>query len=165
MICACRRKARNLVRFILKMFSPLYSTWPALGCSKRSKRRPRVLLPEPDSPTTARVCPALTFSETASTARTADFAPRKLARTPASSGKCLLKPTARNRGGCPLVVEDTGNLLLYRDLRQLWRFFAANRFCMRAARVKAATFWSIGQSRYSSLDIRQTTAGDSLARH
>jgi hypothetical protein len=42
---------------------------PAVGSSSRSATRPRVDLPQPDSPTRPSVVPRLTSSETPSTAR------------------------------------------------------------------------------------------------
>ena len=61
-----RRSARSGVRV---MSVPSKLMLPAVGSVSRSRQRPRVDLPQPDSPTSPSVSPARTASDTSSTAR------------------------------------------------------------------------------------------------
>src|SRR6185503_18402421 len=57
---------------------------PAVGSIKRSRQRPTVDLPQPDSPTRPSVSPAKISNDTPSTARTTSTDP--------STGKCFTRP-------------------------------------------------------------------------
>src|SRR5256885_17248917 len=73
---------------------------PEVGSTSRRMQRPRVLLPEPDSPTNPKVSPARMSNETPSTARTSP--PLTLARrgskTEPPKGKVLIRLRTSTRG-------------------------------------------------------------------
>ncbi len=69
-ICSSRRYGRSSWRESDVMSSPPKRIVPLVGSSRRTKRRPSVDLPQPDSPTTPSVSPRRTSSETPSTACT-----------------------------------------------------------------------------------------------
>src|SRR5581483_10241522 len=69
---------------------------PEVGSMRRKMRRPRVLLPEPDSPTSPNVSPGSMLNETSSTARTSPFAPPP--KTDSPSGKVLVRLRISSRG-------------------------------------------------------------------
>src|SRR5215213_5430841 len=85
--------------------------WPAVGSIKRSKQRPTVDLPQPDSPTKPKVSPAKISNDTPSTARTTSSEP--------STGKCFTRPrtlTSVSRisaggGGCGWLFVSTWALM------------------------------------------------------
>lgn len=56
--------ARRLLWLTSRTSVPLTHTAPSVASYMRNKRRDRVLLPEPDGPTSATVCPAGTSNET-----------------------------------------------------------------------------------------------------
>jgi hypothetical protein len=68
-ICMSRRAARMRALEKPSTFSPRNSTSPEVGSIKRSMQRPVVLLPLPDSPTSANVSPSSTEKLTSSRAR------------------------------------------------------------------------------------------------
>ena len=68
--CARRRKPLSRFSCISVMSSPSKITLPAVGCNSRNDTRPSVVLPLPDSPTTAIVSSRSSESVTPSSART-----------------------------------------------------------------------------------------------
>ena len=86
-ICMSRRAARIRALENPSTFSPRNSTSPDVGSISRSMQRPVVLLPLPDSPTSANVSPSSTEKLTLSTARTTDFA----RNSPPPRSKCLTR--------------------------------------------------------------------------
>ena len=79
------------------MSSPSKRTVPLVGSCRRTRSRPSVDLPQPDSPTMPSVSPRRTSSETPSTAWTTSRMPRRteVDRT----GKCLTRSTASSSTG------------------------------------------------------------------
>ena len=69
-ICISRRSPRISLRVSSVSSVPLYLTEPEVGSMRRRMQRPTVDLPDPDSPTRPRVCPAPTAKETPLTAWT-----------------------------------------------------------------------------------------------
>src|SRR5688500_17103185 len=84
MTCISRRRARISCSLNLYISLPSNHTFPEVGSSSRSRRRPAVDLPQPDSPTSASVSPACSSKLMPSTAWT--FL------------KCLTSRSARRRG-------------------------------------------------------------------
>jgi hypothetical protein len=80
-ICTLRRSARRVDVSAPVASAPSIQIRPALGISSIAIWRASVLLPQPDSPTTASVRPGARTSETSSSARTV----ARLANTPAPS--------------------------------------------------------------------------------
>src|SRR6202011_5738758 len=64
---------------------------PPVGSSRPSTSFAVVVFPQPDSPTTPRVCPLSIENEIPSTARTT---PRSPLKRPRLAWKCLLRPAA-----------------------------------------------------------------------
>src|SRR5580692_2080418 len=85
---------------------------PSVGVSRPSTSLAVVVLPQPDSPTTPRVCPLSMANETPSTARTVPPPPPKNPRRP---GKNLVSPTASSTAITRLRPVGCG---LPRRLRQ-----------------------------------------------
>src|SRR5215472_8386102 len=82
----CRRTARAVSLLRSRMLTPRYRMSPLVGVYRPSSRRPKVVLPEPVSPTSARVSPRRIVSDTPSTALSVGRA-RPIASRPAE--KCL----------------------------------------------------------------------------
>src|SRR5256885_16480149 len=127
--------------------------------SRRSSKRPRVVLPDPDSPTTATVCPWWMSSETPSTALTWRRGP---ASQPDSTGKYFLIPSARSRGSAELsvisVIEEAGNLPLRRILNPGRVLHNTQVHHVRAAGMEPTARRAIGQVRHAALNTRQLSA-------
>ena len=70
--------------------SPWYRMLPAVGSSSRSRQRPMVVFPHPDSPTSPRVSPRWISKLTSSTALTS--ATTRLMRRPSRTGKYFRSP-------------------------------------------------------------------------
>src|SRR5438093_794563 len=85
---ACVRRRSKTSRGTLKR------TRPSLGASGRSRSRPNVVLPQPDSPTSATVSPRRITRSTPSTARTVAISRW---RSPPFTGKCFFRPRAASR--------------------------------------------------------------------
>src|SRR5213594_4076042 len=72
----------------------LKRTSPSVGSMSRSRSRPNVVLPQPDSPTSATVSPRRITRSTPSTARTVAISRW---RSPPFTGKCFFRPRAASR--------------------------------------------------------------------
>ena len=78
---------------------PSNTTLPALGSTSRRMLRPSVVLPQPLSPIRPSVSPRAICRLTWFTACTlAGRRPNRRASTPASTGKCLTRPSTRSSG-------------------------------------------------------------------
>ena len=77
-ICMSRRRRLSVVASSARMFSPSNVTRPAVGSMSLRRRRARVDLPHPDSPTMPSVSPFLSVRLTPSTARAMPLLPRAL---------------------------------------------------------------------------------------
>ena len=71
MICRSRRRSRMRPASSPISSSPSKRTEPEVGSTRRSTDLAVVVLPQPDSPTSARVSPRSSVNDTPSTARTA----------------------------------------------------------------------------------------------
>ena len=80
-ICTVRRSALRVAASAPATSSPARRSRPAVGRSSIVTWRASVLLPQPDSPTTARVRPAASENDTASSARTVACGLRKPVET------------------------------------------------------------------------------------
>ena len=96
MICIERRFSRSSAGRSRVMSSPSKMTLPAVGASSRISSRPRVDLPQPDSPTRPSVSPGSMRSATSSTARSGMVWRRS--SPPLRIGKCLVSPAASTSG-------------------------------------------------------------------
>jgi hypothetical protein len=81
-------------------FLPSNQTSPAVGSIRRRMHRPVVDLPQPDSPTSPSVSPALISNEMPSTAWTRATSREK---RPPLIGKCLTRFLIRSRGSAIAV--------------------------------------------------------------
>ncbi len=91
-----RRRRSSAGRQLRPGRGPRTAGGPAVGSIRRSSSRAIVDLPQPDSPTIAKVSPARTSKDTPSTALTVPL-PRP--SRPVCTGKCLTRPSARRHGG------------------------------------------------------------------
>ena len=96
MICMSRRRRRNSEPFAFTRSTPSKSTTPEVGSMRRRMSRPRVLLPEPDSPTKPSVSPSWISSETSSTARTSPA--RRPPNGDSARSKVLLRLRTSSKG-------------------------------------------------------------------
>ena len=76
-ICTLLRSARRVAASAPVASTPPMTTLPVVGVSSIAIWRASVLLPQPDSPTTASVRPGASASETSSSARTLAVAPKR----------------------------------------------------------------------------------------
>ena len=95
-ICISRRSGRRPRRERPVMSRPSKVTVPAVGSCRRTRQRPRVDLPQPDSPTRPTVSPGMTSKVTPSTACT--WATSRWRMTPCVIGKCFLTSRAVSSG-------------------------------------------------------------------
>src|SRR6185369_11318752 len=128
---------------------------PEVGSIKRSRQRPTVDLPQPDSPTRPSVSPAKISNDTPSTARTTSVEP--------STGKCLTRPLTLTSVSLinPFVVGcDCGSKIVKHathfnvavELIQRNLFRRATRHTMRTARREVTTGRQIRRSRHDAFD-------------
>src|SRR5215203_4312281 len=174
MICISRRISRSSFLLSESTSRPLKYTSPDVGSIKRSRQRPTVDLPQPDSPTKPSVSPARISNDTPSTARTTSSEP--------STGKCFTRPRTLtrvsrklssvilcwldplmiggNRGG--KIVEHATHLNSALQLIE-WNFlFSTTRHAMWTPRSKMATRWQVGRLRHDAFDCFQTLFLDDL---
>ena len=90
-------------------FSPRKVTSPDVGSINRNMHRPVVLLPLPDSPTSANVSPSFTEKLTSSTALTTVFA----RKSPPPRSKCLTRLRTSTSG-----IASTGVFAALRRRRR-----------------------------------------------
>ena len=102
-ICACRRRVAALRAATV---SPASTMLPAVGSISRSSALPTVVLPQPDSPTSASVRPGWIDSVTSSTARTW---PTVRWIKPRLIGKCTFRPSTCSKA-CATWVECVGGV-------------------------------------------------------
>src|SRR5436190_5837609 len=91
---------------------------PEVGFSSWSSRRPKVLLPEPLSPTRPSVSPRWIESETSSTATSGRSSPRRRRRRLPCCGKCLVRPRVSSSGAtvCLPELEQSGDVRIRVDV-------------------------------------------------
>ena len=90
--CRRRRMGRMSRRPKPVRSRPSKRTRPPVGSTRRSTARPSVVFPQPDSPTSVRICPRWMHRSTPSTARTC---PTVRLSTPWRIGKCTSSPSSR----------------------------------------------------------------------
>src|SRR5882724_8585224 len=103
MICMSRRSTRKSRPAIAVTFFPAKVTLPVVGSISRRINHPRVLLPDPDSPTRPRVSPASMENETSSTARVTRVLPPSQA---ASLENTFVRLRASRRGTTGIVAKN-----------------------------------------------------------
>ena len=104
MICMSRRRARSERLSRVVTFFPWNHTSPEVGSMSRRMQRPVVDFPQPDSPTSPRVSPAMMSNEMPSTAWTRATSREK---SPPLMGKYLTRFLTRRRGSAmalPLIL-------------------------------------------------------------
>ena len=102
---ACRRSARILPLDTLTMSSPRKRIVPDSGSTRRRIDWAVVVLPLPDSPTSASISPLRSENETPSTAWTARFGRRAAAPTrPRGTGKRVTRFSTSSRTGSPFSL-------------------------------------------------------------
>src|SRR5205809_1480777 len=111
---SCAIRCQRSLALAYRFAGTLNRTSPEVGGMSRNRSRPRVVFPQPLSPTRASVSPRRTNRSTPSTARTWAIVRR---RTPPFTGKCFFRPTAPTRISCawrslgstgtPFLVEET----------------------------------------------------------
>ena len=94
-ICMCARSRRRASPRRAVNSRPWNTTEPAVGRTSCSRALPTVVLPQPDSPTRARVRPGYSSRSTPSTARTRAATRRS---RPLRTGKCTASPRAASTG-------------------------------------------------------------------
>src|ERR1035438_373181 len=117
MICMSRRSRRSSPPRAASSSWPSKRTVPESGSINRRNIRPRVLLPEPDSPTSPTVSPASILSDTSLTARTrvVEAVPKALCPELKDFTRC----SACTNGMPPLVTNaGPSDLLVGRKSRQ-----------------------------------------------
>src|SRR6266508_2771362 len=102
-ICISRRRARSCAPLAASRSRPSNSSDPASASSSRSSIRPRVVFPQPDSPTTPSASPAYTSRSTRSTARTF---PATRPKAPDCTGYSLTSPLASIMTGPSGTARD-----------------------------------------------------------
>ena len=105
MICIRRRYAFRSAPFIVVMSRPSKRIEPDVGSIRRSRSRPTVVLPQPDSPTRPSVSPRWMSKLTPSTAWTTATVRW---RTPPRTGKCLTRSRTSTSGAEPSLPALRG---------------------------------------------------------
>src|SRR5215204_2731653 len=184
MICISRRSCRNRFLSTESTSSPANKISPAVGSIKRSRQRPTVDLPQPDSPTRPKVSPAKISNETPSTARTTSSEP--------STGKCFTRPrtltsvlrvSAGDNGGpawfavsrCALmgsfvvcrhcgrkIVKHATHFNTAFELVKRNLFRGATRHTMRTAWREVTTGGQVSRTRHDAVDRFQTFLANHL---
>ena len=93
--CTCIRNCRRSCPLSEWMSCPSIEMEPPVGCSRRSTSLAVVVLPQPDSPTSASVCPRRTSKLMPSTARTQPTV--FISTSPSVTGKCFWRFSALTR--------------------------------------------------------------------
>src|SRR5215510_3515461 len=148
MICRSRRRARSDRLSLVVTFFPSNHTSPAVGSIRRRMHRPVVDLPQPDSPTSPSVSPALISKEMPSTACTRATSREK---RPPLIGKCLTRFRTLRSGSAivslSLLVQPARHLVARFDFLERRLLLRVHRLDELAPRREPAALREVQQAR------------------
>src|SRR6186997_478587 len=135
------------------MLRPWNSRRPSLGACRPTIRRATVDLPQPDSPTSARVSPLVTSKETRSTARNSRRGSRSITRLSHGRETSKSRLTDSSLSRC---MQPTGGAA-GPGVEQRRALDPAALEALRAARVEGAAGWNRVQTGHGAVDLNQTS--------